>query len=87
MALDFDCLTLKWGQVKFAYINSKAAQEAYQELNEIKCADSQDPERERLALCDLIDSLHADTIHLEWEEKHVSKEEAKAYVMDYERST
>lgn len=83
MALDFDSLSLKWGQVKFAFLNSKAALEASQKLDEIRYADTQSPEVTKLALCDLIDSLQADTVYLEWEERHASKEEAKAYVMGY----
>jgi hypothetical protein len=81
--MDFDSLSLKWGQVKFASINSRAARQAFQKLDEVKCADMQNPEKEKLALCDVIDSLHADTVYLEWDAKHVSKEEAKAYVMGH----
>lgn len=40
------------------------------------------PEHKK-AVCDLIDALDCDTIHLDWEGKDVSKDEAKKYVMEY----
>jgi len=38
---------------------------------------------QKQAICDLIDAGDFETVYLDWDEKEVSKEEAKKYVMEY----
>ena len=82
-----DYLVLKWGTLKRWNFNSARGQELtqqYFDLGHSASARTQKdtPEQKRL-ICELIDECGAETIHLDWEGKDVSKDEAKRYVMEY----
>lgn len=49
-------------------------------------ADKPDDARKAI-LCELIDQLDCETVHLDWDGKDVSKAEAKDYVMNYGKKT
>lgn len=82
-------LTLKWGTMKGWDLDKDGP--AFKKLQEYADAGSvsmsaiaqDDNEDQKRILCELIDVLDADTVYLDWDGKHVSKEEAKKYVMEY----
>ena len=81
-------LTLKWGTLKsWDFTNSKKGQELLKEYREIGSNVSvmaqHDTLRQKEIICELIDLCDGDTIYLDWDEKDVSKEKAKEYVMNY----
>ena len=81
-------LTLKWGTLKsWNFKNSEKGSELLKEYNEIGSSCSAmlqvDTPRQKQIICELIDLCDGDTIFLEWEEKNVSKQKAKKYVMNY----
>lgn len=83
-----DELSLKWGTLKAWHFRSEAALAAakrYAEAGEqsVGAMTQRDTPEQKRALCDLIDALDADTVHLDWDGKDVSKDEAKRYVMEY----
>lgn len=83
-------LTLKWGTLKsWDFDNSEKGQELLKEyikIGSIASAMTQrDTPRQKEIICELIDLCDGDTIYLEWDGKYVSKEEAKKYVMDYNK--
>lgn len=82
-----DILTLKWGTVKFLAVGSESARKAAETLEEEKHSEGWSQLKEKKALCNLIDSIDAETIYLEWDELHVSKEMAKKYVMEYQAAS
>jgi len=81
-----DYITLKWGTLKSWNISSdegKALLQKYGELGYSLSAMTQHntPEQKEI-VCKLIDLVPGE-IFLDWEEKFVSKDKAKKYVMDY----
>lgn len=83
-----DSLTLKWGTLKAWDLKSDAARAAAQRYLEtgehsMSAMGQRDTAEQKAALCGLIDALDAETVYLDWDGKDVSKDEAKAYVMDY----
>jgi hypothetical protein len=81
-------LTLKWGTLKsWDFTHSEKGQELLKEYNEIGSSFSamaqRDTPRQKEIICELIDLCDGDTIYLDWDGKDVSKDEAKAYVIDY----
>jgi len=81
-------LTLKWGTLKsWDFTHSEKGQALLKEYNEIGSSFSamaqRDTPRQKEIICELIDLCDGDTIYLDWDGKDVSKDEAKAYVMDY----
>ena len=84
-------VTLKWGTLKsWDYSNSEKGQALLKEYGEIgSCISAMaknDTPRQKEIICELIDLSDEDTIYLEWDGREVSKEEAKEYVMHYNRS-
>lgn len=84
-------LSLKWGTLKAWDFTpdgpAMAAFRRYHEAGEVMAgAMMQDDNPAQVeAICEIIDALDADTIHLDWDGKRVSKEEAKVYVREYPR--
>jgi hypothetical protein len=81
-------VTLKWGTLKTWDVTGNEAMIALtKEYNEIGSSMSamaqRDTPRQKEIICELIDLCDGDTIHLEWDGKDVSKQEAKDYVMNY----
>lgn len=84
---DENYLTLKWGTLKAWNVKGiDGVLPLLQEYHEIGAADSvilqEDTPRQQEIICELIDLMPCD-IHLDWENKHVSKDAAKKYVMEY----
>ena len=80
-------LTLKWGSLKSWNFESEQAIELLQKWADIghslsAMAHHDTPEQKEI-ICDLIDAGDFNTVYLDWEEKEVSKEDAKEYVLDY----
>lgn len=80
-------LTLKWGTLKAWNFegNGKAAPllKRYHEIGSALSAMMQkDTPEQKEIICKLID-LAPSEIYLDWNNKYVSKEEAKKYVMEY----
>lgn len=83
-------LTLKWGTLKSWRVNpdgpAAVALQRYADGGmSMSAAMQHDTPEQKAAICDLIDALDAETVYLDWEDKHVSKEEAKRYVLEYGR--
>ena len=83
-----DELTLKWGTLKgwkFSKDNDRALK-LLTEYHEIGACMSvmmqEDTPRQKEIICELIDLCNSD-IYLDWDGKHVTKDEAKKYVCDY----
>jgi hypothetical protein len=82
-----DYLTLKWGTLKGWNLHSvkgKELLETYFKLGSSGGAMMQrdKPEQKQLIL-EMIDECDADTIHLDWDNIDVSKDEAKKYILEY----
>lgn len=83
-----DELCLKWGTLKAWHFKSEAAQAAAkvyfdagpQSASALAQHDTPD---QKAALCNLIDALNCDTVQNDWTGEHMTKDEAKAYVMGY----
>jgi len=85
-------LTLKWGTLKsWDFSNSDRAKELLKEYFKIGSSFSammqQDTRRLQEIICELIDLCDGVAIHLDWDEADVSKQEAKDYVVNYEKKT
>ena len=84
---DQDYITLKWGTLKSWHLTSEECQklmQSYLELGVSMSAIAQHDTPEQKALVfQIIDACNAPTVYLEWNDKEVSKEEAKQYVMEY----
>lgn len=82
-----DHLTLKWGTLKSWSFASKEAKELldrYFKLGvSISAACQKDTTEQKEILCKLIDVGDFEDVYLAWDGVHVSKEEAKKYVMEY----
>lgn len=78
-------LTLKWGTVKGWKLETEGAASALQKWKDFGTCGSammqKDTPEQQQALLDAID--HMDEIWLDWEDKNVSREEAKEYVRNY----
>lgn len=82
-----DHLSLKWGTLKAWTLTSEKGLELlrkYHALGSSLGAMTQHdtPEQKEL-ICQMIDECGTSEIHLDWDNKYVSKEEAKKYVMEY----
>jgi hypothetical protein len=86
-----DSLTLKWGTLKAWNFESEKARKVAQEIEEqglfwsMSAMSQVMTDAHKKAVCDLIDALDCETVHLDWDGKDVSKDEAKKYVMEYKR--
>ena len=82
-----DHLTLKWGTLKswnFTSDKGKELLKKYFDLGSSMSAMLQHdtPEQKEL-ICQLIDEGDFETVYLDWDDKEISKEEAKEYVNNY----
>lgn len=79
-------ITLKWGTLKSWNITSaegKLLLEKYYELGAAFSAmEQKDTPEQKQIICQLIDLMPGE-IYMDWDDKYVSKEEAKKYVMEY----
>lgn len=86
-----ESLSLKWGTLKSWDLNpdgpAMAAFRRYAEAGPVMAGAmmQSDTEAQIEAICEIIDALDAETVHLEWDGKEVSKEAAKVYVREYPR--
>ena len=81
-------LTLKWGSLKSWNFegNDKAAdllERYFSHGVSISAALQRDTPEQKQIVCDLIDCGDFDTVYLDWDDKEVTKAEAKDYVMNY----
>ena len=44
-----------------------------------------DTTRQKEIICELIDEGDFDEVYLDWDDKYISKEEAKEYVLNYSK--
>ncbi len=84
-----DYLLLKWGTLKGWDLKSDAALAAAKILDEagersMSAAMQHDNEEQKIALCGLIDAIDGE-IQNDWTGKMMTKDEAKAYVMEYRK--
>jgi hypothetical protein len=81
-----DELSLKWGTLKSWSIHSEtglALLKRYHEIGSTMSAMAQRDTPEQVdIICQLIDGCAGD-IYLDWDDKYVSKEQAKEYVRNY----
>lgn len=78
-------LILKWGTVKGWSLEDETAKSALQRwanygVSASAVAQKDTPEQKQ-ALLEAID--HMDEIYFDWEDKLISKEEAKSYILNY----
>lgn len=78
-------ITLKWGTLKGWNVRTDAARKALKKYHEdgvsFSAMEQRDTPKQREAILELIDCC--DDIYLEWDDKHVSRTEAKEYILDY----
>jgi len=80
-------LTLKWGTLKaWNFVGNEEAIKLLKRYNEIGSSPSammqRDTPEQQGIICKLIE-LVPGKIYLDWEDRYVSQEEAKRYVLDY----
>jgi len=84
-----DYLTLKWGALKAWNLTSEKSQELLRKYFDLGVSASaimqHDSPEQKDILCQIIDECGAEQIYLDWDDKDVSKDEAKKYVMGYEQ--
>ena len=78
-------LTLKWGTIKGWHVETKPARTALQKWADggvsMSAIMQKDTPEQKQAILEVIDQM--DEIYLDWEGKHVSRQEAKDYVLNY----
>jgi hypothetical protein len=80
-----DELTLKWGTLKaWDFSHNEKAQALMETYCELGCSagamHQRDTPEQKDLICQMIDAVDCE-IYLDWDGKYVSKDEAKAYVM------
>jgi hypothetical protein len=89
--LSTESLTLKWGTLKgWSFQENSPAHQALIRWNEagsvsMSAAMQKDNDAQKQAVIDIIDAVDTDKIYLDWDGKYVTKEEAKTYVLDYDK--
>ena len=81
-------LTLKWGTLKaWNFAGDEKAKELFKEYNEIGSSCStmmqKDTPRQKEIICSLIDLVDG-AVENDWTGEHMTKEDAKKYVMEYD---
>jgi hypothetical protein len=88
MSKKADSLTLKWGTLKEWHFHSEKALKLLREYEKLGMSwgamQQHNTPRQKEIICELIDEGNFKTIYLDWDDKDVSKEEAKKYVMEYD---
>src|SRR3990172_7303560 len=80
-----DTIILKWGTLKAWDLHTPKVVEL---LKKYKSAMTKhDTLEQKEIICQMIDECNVETIYLAWDEKNVTKEEAKKYVMEYRNKT
>ena len=84
-------LSLKWGTLKaWDFTGNEEAEKLLKRYGEIGAtwgaAQQKDTPEQKEILCKLIDLAYG-KIHLDWDDKYVSKKEAKEYVMNYSKES
>jgi NACalpha-BTF3-like transcription factor len=83
-----DYITLKWGTIKSWKLTDDTAFELLKRYINLGMSFSamqqRDTKEQKELICKIIDTLDGD-VYLEWDEKSVSKEEAKKYVLEYRK--
>lgn len=87
--MSHEYLLLKWGTLKgWNIVGNDAAIEAYKRFNEAgqtwSAAEQPMTDRHKQAVCDMIDAING-PIKNDWTGEEMTKEAAKAYVMEYSR--
>ena len=81
-------LLLKWGTLKGWNLTSEASKAAMGRYHDAPVAmgamQQRDTPEQKQAICDLIDAIEG-AITNDWSGKKLTKDEAKAYVMEYNR--
>ena len=81
-------INLKWGtlkSVKFASDKGKELLRQYKELgSSFSSALQKDTVEQKKLICEMIDIVPGE-IYLDWNDEYVSKEDAKKYVMEYDK--
>ena len=64
-----------------------AAIRRYHEIGRVSwgAMTQKDTDEQKACICEAIDALDSETVHLDWDGEDVSKEQAKKYVMEYRR--
>lgn len=80
-------LALKWGTLKAWSFRQPKTIELLRRYTAIGASagamtQHDTPEQKQL-ICDMIDAGDFDTVYLDWDGEHVSKDRAKEYVMNY----
>ncbi len=79
-----DHLTLKWGTLKSWKFHTEKAKELLTEYGKLGSSMSaiaqHDTPRQKEILCELIDEGNFNEVYLDWDDKYVSKKEAKDYI-------
>lgn len=85
--MEKDHLTLKWGTLKSWNFHSDKALELLKEYRKIGSNISvmlqKDTPRQKQIICELIDECDAEYIWQDWDNRKMTKEEAKKYVLTY----
>ena len=86
-----ESLTLKWGTIKswdgFGEKSMEILGRYYADGVPMSAAmDHPNDDRKRI-LCELIDAVDCEEIYLDWDDKYVSKDDAKKYVREYGQKT
>ena len=85
-----ESLSLKWGTLKAWNLKTEASMAAARKYHEagvvsMSAMAQRDNQAQKDALCELIDVIDCETIYLDWDNKDVSKDEAKESVRGYNR--
>lgn len=85
--MESEFLSLKWGTLKSWKLNDGRAFELLKKWHALGSCSSamcqKDTPEQKTLICELIDAVDCEQIYLDWDDKYVSKEEAKRYVMEY----
>jgi len=88
MKSEQDYLNLKFGSIKEQVFHSKKAKKLLKEFFKIGMSAGglimhENTERQKQIICELIDEGNFEKVFLDWDNKYVSKEKAKKYIMKY----
>jgi hypothetical protein len=83
-------LTLKWGTLKgWGFSESEQGIKLLREYQSLGSSASamlqRDTKKQKEIICELIDLCDDGSIYLDWDDKYVTKEEAKEYINNYDR--
>lgn len=81
-------LTLKWGSLKSWNIENGKGRELLKKYFDLGVQMSammqHDTPEQKDIICQIIDECDVETVYLDWDDKDISKEDAKKYVMEYD---